>query len=813
MNHLDSLTPTIVLVTGAIINHVCKDGKDLTTRDVMLMLSPTIPTLIPILISLLKTVIAFVIAPPSTKEEHGAPVMQEEKGIWAWVQNALKELWTSINQPQHPCQEMECTLCDHHIELPFQTQTVKCTDEFICALSRYVYSKQNDTCFYQTTPDTCYEIKNATNIEFGHVWSNIRIQIPVANDVSCVNEESSHVEIQLKHLNVKMMVDPKGTVQVASATGGQREVNLATITRYSDFIVDKNDRIKFQSLFSTKTQNDYLNMIRDEILKLRKSPTMYDYKGPYDIMIAVLVKTQLCPNLNIELALVDTAILSNIVEIGCGADRKRFGKLTIMAYMLNSLFVSSKLINKYDNMTFNLFGYKCIIDCTKNNVWNNQKVDATFINCDAIALKTDYIPSLTVWINELYQLWNDAYTRSGSNAPPVTTPISPASASTELVFQLPTIAVCPAIHASFQAFLLSVQNGKFHKGSSTTSSSNSKVNIYNMCIERKEVRVETPNPAYAEYEEKRDQLSNMEKNERTAFLVTEFMRQPIPPKMIVETKLDTTVNVGLVNAKAKRFDSLYLREMDMRKLHNILTKFKTSTELYETYGLPNKLGVLLHGEPGTGKTSAIHAIATFLEKNIYYTNLSNVETNKELQMLFDHVQLCSTGGGIIVFEDIDAMTNIVHRRAHVTSRDVQSGTSTPDTQISTWKDEKGRSKSEDGDVRDENRLLTLEYLLNLLQGSLTRDGTIFIATTNHKEKLDPALCRVGRFDVDIEMKKCDYYQIKTMYNAFIQRNIPTSLLRRIPEDQFTPAEFIFRFVQYIQMDDVSDEEILAPFLE
>ena len=43
-------------------------------------------------------------------------------------------------------------------------------------------------------------------------------------------------------------------------------------------------------------------------------------------------------------------------------------------------------------------------------------------------------------------------------------------------------------------------------------------------------------------------------------------------------------------------------------------------ELYEELGLPNKLNVFLSGLPGTGKSSIIQVIASYLQKNIYYCN-------------------------------------------------------------------------------------------------------------------------------------------------------------------------------------------------
>ena len=271
-------------------------------------------------------------------------------------------------------------------------------------------------------------------------------------------------------------------------------------------------------------------------------------------------------------------------------------------------------------------------------------------------------------------------------------------------------------------------------------------------------------------------------------MLHEFLSLKIPPKEIINEQTNVEVSTKLVNEKFKSFHTLYLRKDDYDSLYNILDKFKHGNKLYTEYGLPNKLGVLLYGLPGTGKTTTIHAIASYLQKNIYYVNLSTVETNQQLQAVFDHVILESTGGGIIVFEDIDAMTNVVHDRMN---------------KLINTMDNTANNTS--------NTKLTLEYFLNLLQGSLTRDGSIFIATTNHIELLDPAFCRVGRFDVKINMKLCDHYQIETIYKKFVGKSIDKNVLAQIEEDKYTPAEIIFHLVNHVDST-LNSDKVMSKFI-
>ena len=159
-----------------------------------------------------------------------------------------------------------------------------------------------------------------------------------------------------------------------------------------------------------------------------------------------------------------------------------------------------------------------------------------------------------------------------------------------------------------------------------------------------------------------------------------------------------------------------------------------------------------------------------------------------MKKLFDYVVKDTTRGGIIVFEDIDVMTNIVHKR------DVNV-----DDNITN--------------ISQGNDSLTFSYFLNLLDGTICSDNTIFALTTNHKENLDPALYRTGRIDVDIEFQKTDHYQIKNIFRRIIDRDLNDKILNKIPENIYTPADIIFHILPSVYTNNASDEEIMKKFME
>ena len=301
--------------------------------------------------------------------------------------------------------------------------------------------------------------------------------------------------------------------------------------------------------------------------------------------------------------------------------------------------------------------------------------------------------------------------------------------------------------------------------------SDNNVNIYEIVINRKKIITKAYQNRQVIVKEIIDKTS--EKNEEEC-----PKNKTIIETVIEEQKeefiFDIVVGFKLLNNTYKDFTTLYLKEYDQLVLTTTLNNFRNKQNIYRELGLPYKFGALLYGSPGTGKSSSIIAIASYLQKHIYYLDMNNITTNEELKNVFNKVNKEIADNGIIVMEDIDVMTNIVHKRSTVNV---------------------GDSK------------LTLECFLNLLQGTLTHDGSIFIATTNNIEILDDAFIRDGRFDIKIELGNCDHFQMNLIYQKFFKRSIPESLIGKIEEYKITPATFISKLIPYI-LTDIDDEIII-----
>lgn len=173
--------------------------------------------------------------------------------------------------------------------------------------------------------------------------------------------------------------------------------------------------------------------------------------------------------------------------------------------------------------------------------------------------------------------------------------------------------------------------------------------------------------------------------------------------------------------------TIFLPEGVCERVSGDLSAFLERQCWYVERGIPWQRKYLFHGVPGSGKTSLICALAGQFRMNLYILNLgSPYLTDDNLTTLFSRVPSRS----FVLLEDIDAAFN-------------------------------QREKSEDA-----RNKLTFSGLLNALDGAGSRDGAVVFMTTNHLDRLDPALTRAGRADVWQEFGYANAEQANRMFMAF-----------------------------------------------
>ncbi len=299
-----------------------------------------------------------------------------------------------------------------------------------------------------------------------------------------------------------------------------------------------------------------------------------------------------------------------------------------------------------------------------------------------------------------------------------------------------------------------------------------KISIFKLSITKNIKKEEIDNPKYKSWED--DKSTNRCNNP--------------PNKTIISEKIEKEISCKEIKKIYNDINSLFINDNNKKLLINSLNQFKNEKDMFSDMGMDDKLNILLYGVPGTGKTTTIQTIASYLHKDIYYINLKESETNSDIQMIYDYVSK-NAGNGIMVYEDIDCMSDVILKRT-----------------------EEVKETSINEICIIENDKFNLSYFLNLLQGCLTPSDSINILTTNFKDKLDTAVFRSGRMDLTLELKPCDHNQIRNIFKKMMQREINEDVLEKIQEYTHTPATIIYHLKNH-RKSELNDDEIMTDFFK
>ena len=156
---------------------------------------------------------------------------------------------------------------------------------------------------------------------------------------------------------------------------------------------------------------------------------------------------------------------------------------------------------------------------------------------------------------------------------------------------------------------------------------------------------------------------------------------------------------------------------------------------YAERGIPYRRGYLLHGAPGSGKTSLVRAVAGELRLPVYQLPLSGAGVDDEA---FHRLLNSTARRSVVLLEDVDAGVMASGHRSIAT-----------------------RAANGGGGGG-----LTLRGVLGALDGVGAAEGRLLFMTCRDLSALEPALIRPGRIDTRLAFEAPDAAQAKALFGHF-----------------------------------------------
>ena len=187
-------------------------------------------------------------------------------------------------------------------------------------------------------------------------------------------------------------------------------------------------------------------------------------------------------------------------------------------------------------------------------------------------------------------------------------------------------------------------------------------------------------------------------------------------------------------------DTLYLKEDELEHVVNTIAEFfsEDEREEYLSFGIPYKKVMFLYGVPGSGKTSCINVIASHFDCDIHLIPLSTDMDDSNLVEAFSTINTDNennTNKKIILIEDIDCIFEDRKEGDHLKNK------------------------------------VTLQGLLNCMDGFTCMEGALIFITANKPESLDDAVIRSCRVDYKLELGYADKYQTEQMFRRFLPNQL------------------------------------------
>lgn len=244
----------------------------------------------------------------------------------------------------------------------------------------------------------------------------------------------------------------------------------------------------------------------------------------------------------------------------------------------------------------------------------------------------------------------------------------------------------------------------------------------------------------------------------------------------------------------RAIDNLFFPD-SVKSLIREIELWRDRRHWYAERGIPWKRGWVLYGVPGSGKSALVRAIAEDLDMPLFVFSLGQM-LNSELEKSWEQMQ--AQVPCIALFEDFD---NVFHGRDNIYGKPTMSQL------VAANAPNNNASQAEQQSLTTGR--LTFDCLLNCMDGVDKCGGIFTVITTNHIEKLDPALglprknpdgtvefisTRPGRIDKAVELGYMTVQdKIRMVRRIFFDNPAGRQKMRKIvydnPHLEETPAQF------------------------
>ena len=244
---------------------------------------------------------------------------------------------------------------------------------------------------------------------------------------------------------------------------------------------------------------------------------------------------------------------------------------------------------------------------------------------------------------------------------------------------------------------------------------------------------------------------------------------------------------------SKTFDNLFFK--NKRETLEKIRFFLNNRKWYVEMGIPYTLGIGLHGPPGTGKTSFIKALANMTGRHIVIISLKFIKTKEQLLKVFFESRYNEDNAKgsilfkdkIIVFEDIDCGGGVIFQRENSLESEPQKADAVNQIIIKSSSDKPTHIPT----------ALTLDDILNVIDGIYENSDRIIVLTSNFYNKLDSALIRPGRIDITLKLENISHDEIAEFYFFAFKTRLPSEeTMERLKQidGQYSPAEMLNKYL-------------------